>query len=491
MSETLATRRPTFWRGRLVMLALLASLVACGGETPPPSCPGCNVVLVTFDALRADRLGAYGHEMPTSPAIDAFAARSAVFTNNMSQCGTTAGSIPSILTSRFAVTDRLLDKLALRADQPTIATVLHAAGYRTLALIAHEYARCAYSGCAGFDVTDDGFPEVEPLSRTAPRVFEMLVTKARPPFFLWIHVRQPHAPYVVEAQDFATMYAGDHDALTYFSPDVRTLGFVPATDKLVKHYHEMGEPVTLARVLDGRAHDLTPTVMRQLQALYDANILEGDRLFGQLVEQLERRGLAARTVIVLAADHGESLGEHRWFGHNRLFQGILHTPLIVHVPGAPHRTIDAPVMNVDIVPTITRLVGVPLATPVRGRDLFSPRSPDDVQYAEYSTSYVVVQRHMKAQIKTSKRMPLPAGGAGSQQQTAAATANVDGLWDLESDPGEEKNLLVDRPEVAARLIAAGEALRSRSLGGDAPVPQDLRERLRALGYIAPDAPRDD
>jgi arylsulfatase A-like enzyme len=468
---------------RSVTLALVAALVACGEPPPPPSCPGCNVVLVTFDALRPDHLGAYGHRAPTSPAIDALAARSAVFTNSVSQCGTTAGSVPSILTSRFVVADRLLDGLRLRADQPTIGTVLHAAGYRTLALLAHEYARCAYSGCAGFDVTDDQFPAVEPAAKTAERVSRMLAEEARPPFFLWVHVRQPHMPFVVAAEDFATMYAAKAGALTYFSPEVRTLGFLPATSKLVGHYQQMGEPVTRARVVDGRTHDLTPTVMRQMQALYDANVLEGDRVFAQLIEQLERRGLAARTIVVVAADHGESLGEHRWFGHNRLWQVILHTPLIVYVPGAPHRTIDAPVMNVDILPTITRLVGVPLASPVRGRDLFGPRSADDLQYAEYSTSYVVMQRHMKAQVN-------PTAQTRTDKPTTAP-AYVETLCDLQSDPAEEKNLVADRPELAARLMAAGEALRSQSLGGDAPVPEDLRERLRALGYIAPDAPRDD
>ena len=469
------------WR---FLVALIGCLAACGGTPPAPSCPNCNVVLVTFDALRADRLGAYGHDKPTSPAIDAFAARSTVFANSMSQCGSTAGSIPSILTSRFVVADRLLDGLTLRADQPTMATILRAKGYRTLAVIAHQYARCAYSGCAGFDVAEDRFPAVESASRTAERVSRMLETEARAPFFLWVHVRQPHAPYDIDAQEFTAMYAGDAGALTYVSPEVRTLAFIPATEALVRHYREMGEPVTGARVLDGQAHDVTPTVIRQLQALYDANVRAGDRVFAQILEQLERRGLAARTIVVLAADHGESLGQHNWFGHNRLWQGILHTPLIVYVPGAPHRTIDAPVMNVDILPTITRLVGAPLATSVRGRDLFGPRDADDVQYAEYSTSYVVVQRQAKAQVVVARKKPTAPPVAG-------VIPTVQGLWDLESDPGEEKNLLKERPELAARLLAAGEALRSRNLGSDAPVPQDIRERLRALGYIAPDAPRDD
>src|SRR5262249_27254944 len=163
-------------------------------------------------------------------------------------------------------------------------------------------------------------------------------------------------------------------------------------------------------------------------------VRDGDRVFAQLVEQLERRGLAARTIVIVAADHGESLGEHGWFGHNRLWHAVLHTPLIVYVPGAPHRTIDSPVMNVDILPTIARLVGVPLTTPVRGHDLFGPRSDDDIQYAEYSTSYVVVQRHLKTQIQPAPAAPAlrPAGAMAPEHQTARGTASIEGLWDLQS-----------------------------------------------------------
>jgi arylsulfatase A-like enzyme len=262
------------------------------------------------------------------------------------------------------------------------------------------------------------------------------------------------------------------------SPDVQRLGFLPATAMLTRYYQAAGEPLLAVHLADGASHLVTPTVLGQLRALYDSNVRAGDGAFGRIVEALARRGIAPRTVVVLGADHGESLGEHAWFGHNRLWQSVLHTPLVVHVPGTPHRTIGEPVMNVDILPTVARLVGAPLVTPVRGHDLFEPRGADGVQYAEYSSAYVVIQRPWKIRI---------AGGHGP-----FAPPHAEGLWDLVRDPGEDQNVLPKHPDVAAYLTGIGQELRRRTLAsGTAPPGGDLRERLRQLGYIAPDAPLDD
>lgn len=459
---------------RAVVLALVVAAVAtaaAGEAGPPPSCPRCNVVLVTFDALRADRLGAWGHDRPTSPALDDLAARSTVFTSCISQSATTVSAVPALLTGKFPVTDRLLVGLALKPDEPTLATVLREAGYRTLAVIAHDYARCAYSGCAGFDVRDDAFPVPEPADATAARVVRLLDGDARPPFFLWVHLRQPHAPYDVAQADFRTMLVPPVAGPDYFTPDVARPQFHQVLARLTEHYRAAGEPAVAMRVTGGRRMEVTASVVRQLAALYDANVLAGDRALATILAAIDRRGLQGRTVVVVAADHAESLGEHGWFGHNRLWHGMLHTPLVVHVPGRAPGRVDAPTMNVDVLPTVAALVGARLGHTVRGRDLFATPPDPVVQYAEYEDEYVVIADGLKLRMRR--------GWAR-------------GLYDLRRDPGESTDLVAARPEAVLRLRRLGDALRRRSLARpDAAPPTDIFRRLRELGYVEGDPAAED
>ena len=132
---------------RVFVGVLVIFLAGCsGGEPPgldPLACDGCNLVLVTFDALRADRLGAFGYEKNTSPELDAFARESFVFTRAISQCGSTAPSLPSLMTSRYPFVDRVFKPLEMTAGQVTLADVLRGNGYRTGAVIGWKYAGSA------------------------------------------------------------------------------------------------------------------------------------------------------------------------------------------------------------------------------------------------------------------------------------------------------------------------------------------------------------
>jgi arylsulfatase len=449
-------------------LALTVALFAHAAAAATP-CDHCNVVLVTFDALRADRLGVYGHTKPTSPVLDAFARRSLVFDDCMSQSATTVSAVPAILAGRYPVTDALLDGLTLRPDVDTLATMLHRAGYRTLAVIGHTFAGCKYSGCRDVDVVSDARPADESTGKTIARALAMLEAEAREPFFLWVHVRAPHAPYDATPAQFAAMYDGPAGP-TLVSPATPGDGLFNTLARVRAHYANAGEPVSRTRIMTGRATETTPTVIAQLASLYDANVRLGDAGFGRLLARLKRRQLLPRTVVVVGADHGESLGEHGIFGHNNLWHGMLHVPLVVRVPGTRGRRIDAPVMNVDVAPTIARLVGAPLAQPVRGRDLLEPIEQDRVRLAEYSDHYVVVRHRSKLHVRIWPTGPVP-----------------DGLWDLSTDPGETKDLLAEQPAVAAELNGLGEALRTSRLAAEPTrPPENIFDRLRALGYVEGD-----
>lgn len=478
---------------RAIVTAAVVTLATSVHAGTPPSCPGCNVVLVTFDALRADRLGTYGHPKATSPHIDAIARRSTVFGRCVSQSATTVSAVPALLTGEFPVTDRLLDGLTLRADEDTMATILHRRGYRTLAVIGHTFAGCKYSRCADVDVVSDAPDGYEPTSTTVERALRMLETQLREPFFLWIHVRVPHAPYDAMPDEFARMY-DDDDGPTWFAPDVARPDFFGTLGRLVALYRARGEPVETMRVVNGRRHETTPSAVRQIRVLYDANVRLGDEGFGRIVTSLKRRGLMKRSVVVVAADHGEALGERGVIGHNGLLYGMLWTPLIVYMPGRRGSRSDVPVMNVDVLPTVASIVGAALDRPVRGRNLFGSPPPEAVQYAEYVGRHVVIRGSHKLDVRTTtlpmlRRRPAVGPGDGPFQMIDETTSSILALWDVERDTGETINLTDELPDLARDLQRAGEALVADTItSGARPPAQNVLERLKALGYVEESTP---
>lgn len=473
------------WRGwvgsiharRLVSLTLAVAVTlsfsfGCGRsastDDPPPICSDCNVLLVTFDALRADRLGAYGFTKPTSPALDALAAKAVVFTRNISQSGTTLSSLPSLFTSKFPHTDRLLRRDErvghgrLRAAEKTLAEILRGEGYATLAVISHRYASCDTGICQGFDHVDDDFVAPEPAATTRARATALLDAHATPPFFLWIHFLPPHSPYQPEREVFEELYQGAEDAPTFYT--LKERGFWPQISALTAHYAALGEPEKLYEIANS-SQKLTPTVLRQIRALYEGNVRAADGEFGRLLEHLERRGMAGRTIVVVASDHGESLGAHQLIGHNELFYPVLHTPLMVFAPGARATRRSQPVMNVDVMPTVLGLLGKPIPDGIRGTNAFAQLDPERPQYAEYSSRKTLIRGRWKLTLK------------GARHQTIA-------LHDLEEDADETEDLSRERPEIVKELREIAEGISRVSLANESDVPDSqVIEQLKALGYI--------
>ena len=452
--------------------------------TREPSCVGCNVVLVTMDTLRADRLGAYGYSRATSPNIDAFSASGVVFEKNVSQSGTTLSSIPSIHTSKFPSTDRILGpassdemlgrKVVLREGETTIATVLREMAYQTVAVIAHTYARCEWGACQGFEVRDDEYVAPESSVDTMARVGRALDTAVDEPFFLWIHFRQPHSPYNPSLESFRAVYDAGQE-LTFYSPELWSggvvrpegslLGSSGVLERLNEHYaDEAGEPRSMFQTEAGELA-LTPTVVRQIGAQYDGGLREVDAQFGVLLKQLEDRGVGDRTVVVLASDHGENLGERGFIGHNRLDHPVLHTPLIIRSPGRRPSSVTVATMNVDILPTILAEVGVEGPEEIRGRDLFGDDLRERFQYAEYPSAQMVMRGDEKLIVGQAKHEGVH-------------------LFNLSTDPGELENLAPDQPERVARLMALIDDIQATPVGGDSTLADpDLIQMLKELGYI--------
>jgi arylsulfatase A-like enzyme len=304
----------------LAMTGLLLPSTSCSEELPldpalieipsEPAAHAKNVMLIVVDTLRADHLGTYGFERPTSPNLDALAAKSTVFERMYSHAPWTMPSMASYMTS-LTPRDHGVFKWTHHLDEqfPTLAEALQTAGFHTMAVVSHIIFEREYGFAQGFDhydrtVLDMGHPhKVISSEAVTDKAIEAL--KARPsdqPFFLWTHYFDPHADYIKhEAYDFG--------------------------DEKVDRY--------------------------------DSEIRYTDEHIGRLLDYMESEGLMEDTVIAFVSDHGEEFKEHGHIGHTRtLFDELIRVPFIVYAPGLEPARNDEVVGGIDVAPTLLRLVGV-------------------------------------------------------------------------------------------------------------------------------------
>jgi arylsulfatase A-like enzyme/Flp pilus assembly protein TadD len=420
--------------------AALAALASCRRATSPEaaSAAGWNLLLVTLDTLRADRLGCYGRAGAETPALDALAARGVRFEQAQSAVPLTLPSHATILSGLLPPRHGLRDngRGALPADVATLATRLGGAGYRTGAFVGAFVLDHRYGLARGFATYDDEIPrrgpELEaerPGSEVVDRALRWL-DGAPPsgasggahatPWFAWVHLYDPHAPY-----DPPEPYRSRHTADLY-------AGEVAATDAQV----------------------------------------------ARLLAALARRGETKRTLVAVAGDHGESLGEHGELTHGLLlYQGTLRVPLLLSAPGVlSPRVVEEPLGLADLAPTLAALLGQPLPAPRDGRDLSaalldgSAPPPADL-YAE--TRYPA----------TYGWSPLYALRRGALKLIQAPRPE---LYDLVADPAETKDLRAVERREASTLTQALALLTREDRQAAAPaVDEESRARLQALGYAVP------
>ena len=325
----------------LVILPFLQG--GCGNKEKIAVSNQVNIVLITIDTLRADRLGCYGYDPHISNRIDALASRGVQFNNCMSQSSFTPASHASILTGQNPYRHGLRTieggkPYKLRRDQETLATLLKKAGYRTAAVIsAFMVEKEKYGLANGFEFYEQSFYkkgatedfdqqkqniDTRRSQTLAQRRADVTTTIAldwlrevvKDPFFLWVH---------------------------YF--DVHETFLIPPMIPGVFEYSIEG-PLT-------DVHD----------QMYDVEIRYVDLMIGKLVDELYQLGLGKDTLIVLTSDHGQGMGDHDYYYHGaRLYREQLHIPLIFSGASTPAgRKIQNLVRSIDIMPTILDLIGYP------------------------------------------------------------------------------------------------------------------------------------
>ncbi len=310
--------------------------------TALPVSPGINVLVISFDALRADALGAYGYTRPTSPRIDAFAADALVFERAYSTAAITPTSFAAAFSS--CLEHRVFPRWQLRAPA-LLAQVFADAGYATAAFMNNPQLNPERGFGAGFGRYE--LPE-GPDELTVERSVAWLREHREQRFFAWIHLLTPHTPYRRQ-EAAAPFYEAD-----YTGP------FIDAVPP--------------------RFVVANPRDARRVRDLYDGEVLHADRLFASLLAALQDLAIADRTVVVLTADHGEAFGERGSFQHGDVFEEQLHIPLVIRHPsvGRGQRT-PLLVSNADLAPTLVAVAGLRWPVPCDGSDLRTvggtPRAP--------------------------------------------------------------------------------------------------------------------
>lgn len=488
-----ATRRPAaaVRRQRLAPFALAARglaaiflaaglLAGCGDSQPPRA----NVILIVLDTLRTDHLSAYGYGWPTSPHLDALAARGARFLDCTAQAAWTGPSMISLMTGR-----PIFNSLMKLPDEfPVLAEPFQRAGWRTGAVVANSVLAEEHGFGRGFDVfaARPVGTEAWTAADVNRQALEFLDRDDGRPFLLWLHYLDTHNPYTPPERPWTRT---PEEVFAPWERDTINDTILKAPD---------GERAKLYTQID----ELAAEVDR-----YDGELHWLDARLGELFAELDRRGLTGETYIVVASDHGETLfrrPEHpdrietvkTWKQehgqelelfdyvkrehHHYVFQELIRTPLIVAGPGIPAgQQIESLVSNLDLRPTLLGLAGLAgVAAPAGpGRDL-SPalRQAGPVAPAEWVTS--VGHDTVSARLPDGRKFVLPG------EMLMRRFGNQPLVYSLRDDPNELHPVPPRAEEQALvnRLRSAWETDPFTEWVGTDTNPQDL-ETLRELGYV--------
>jgi len=419
-------------RGAACRLSLLALGFACRKTAGPRP----NLLLITLDTTRADRIGCYGDGRAATPNLDRLARQGVRCRLAYTPAPLTLPAHTTLLTGLEPQGHQVRNNgtYALRPEATTLAEVLRRAGYSTAAMIAAFVLERKFGLDQGFDLYDDGLdkPPGKTTFRSEIRGDRVLEKFLRwldgappPPFFCWVHLYDPHAPYDPPAP-YSERFAGDP---------------------------------------------------------YRGEIAFSDEIVGRLLNELERRGLAQDTLVVAAGDHGEGFSEHGESGHGIFcYEESLRVPLIFHGPRILRggRVLQGPVGLVDVMPTLLELFDLDAVAGMQGRS-FAAGLRGGKNGAASSPLYFESLYGME------EMGWAPLSGILSGRLKYISLPRPE-LYDLEADPNEKDNVYLKRNAQAKALARELDDILARTVRNEeAARPQQSRsdqERLRALGYLA-------
>jgi len=363
-----------------------------------------NVILITFDALGANYLSIYGFDKETAPNLKEFSKQSFIFSNAISQCGTTAQSLVSMFTSRYPYTDDLVtEELVAKKNKLFLPYFLQNRGYNTYGIVRDMLAGSAFGFSHGFDYFDEKLTWPPDAKETFNSAINLTKNNLKEPFFLWIHNEEPHAPYIPPEKYFRIFYKNYSVPTIYsieglYNPIDQNYDefFTEEYDKYRLRLAELSGNVKEYKMYDNKKRKLSEEEVKQLKAQYLGNIMYADENFGKFLKYIKTQPFFNNTIIIISADHGESLGSHNIFDHNYLYQDIIHIPLLIHLPEQDFtRIIEEPVESVDIYPTIAHILGLNVEYNLRGENLFSKNRNKSFQFSEYPDTKILINKEIK------------------------------------------------------------------------------------------------
>jgi arylsulfatase A-like enzyme len=473
-----------------VCIALAVSsaiFFSCGRESTKPVGRPVNVLLVTLDTTRADRLGCYGNKQVETPNLDRLAREGTLFEKAFASAPSTLPSHSSIMTGTYPAWHGVHDNAIymLGADATTLAEELKQRGYQTGAFVSAYVLDTVFGLNQGFDVYDDemslplvkdlpeGLPEVLPADErkwveqkakrfqrradeVTPRAINWLNNLGTRPFFLWVHYFDPHQPYQ--------------------APDPWGVRYDPLY----------------------QGESLTQDDLEHMVARYDGEIAFMDNWIGHLFQALRETGRWEETLVIVVGDHGESFGEHglQIWEHNRtIYDEVMHVPLLIRRPdgiGAGSR-LPGLVRTIDVVPTVLEWLSLPINGQIQGVSLLPLTEggggpPGEVvMEALRGRQLTKVERSLLGLRTDSFKLIFSLSPDDEMTATGQPETEISAqLFDLKKDPGERQSLYGEGGRFAVdlhrRLVLTYQSIRRRV---DAKRELDVqgREALRSLGYI--------
>jgi len=424
-------------------------------ERPP------SFLVVTLDALARRQLAPRTQAGTITPTLDDLLASGISFPDATAPASYTLASVGSLLTGQeplthgVAMVEDAHGVRRLSADAPRLASVLREAGWRTAALVTNPNAAARHGYGEGFERYDELFADPalwEPGvagEHLAPRLSAWLDEVDGAPFFSYVHVFEPHAPYEAPA------------------------------DLLARHVRPYTGPVRGDRewidaYRTGQA-GADEEGLRHLRELYAARMALADRVLGELLDVLHRAGREQDTVVVVLSDHGEAFGEHGLIEHgDHVYGEQVDVPLVFVVPGRAADRRHGPATLSDVGPTLLGLAGLPRPAAMDGIDLLAP---------EFDRARPLLAR-------SAARLPVLSWTRFPMRLVVDLGTRRRELYDLVRDPGERTNLIDAQPATAALLyrqlteaVCAAEAGPRDDRPGDVVDGGLLDEQLQAIGYV--------
>jgi len=426
-----------------------------------------NLLVFLLDTTRADHLGCYGQPGAATPVIDSLAARGVLFSETRSHSSLTPVSASTLLTGVLPTRHGVRSLFLVREQEiapgvGTLAESLSRSGRRTAAFVAAAPMGARYGLDRGFGHYSEGFREHaerlraektgNPYQRRADEVADdaiaWLSRSGQEPFGVLLHFFDPHDGALVPPRDFL---------------EPRLSMALPEDFDRRQH---------LAGIED-------PDLLREL---YRAEIAFVDREIGRVLDSLEERGLLEETLVVVAADHGEGLGQHDFWTHGLLWDEQLRVPLILAGAGLPEgRIVAGRARLVDLVPTLAELLALTTPGPLDGESLLP--WIEDPTPAEERALYAEV--HHAVGDRLGRDTEIYSLSSGGWKLVHRPATGLHELYNIAADPGELENLHSATHPVARML--ASQLVEMGAVSGEIARVEDLsaedRSMLEALGYL--------